>query len=230
MNNIYGIVLAGGSGTRMKSQKPKQFMKLHGCTLLEHSVKLFHDWGFFKSIIIVSNPDFIQDTESNLGKYLLPNDRIVEGGETRHESCLKGLEAIPYDDNDVIIFHDCARPFFLKTELHSVANSAVMHGVASIAENASDTVVLSNQNKVESILNRESIYLIKTPQAIHTSILKNLMKQTLEPHPTDLCSWAKTIGVESFLIRSNPFNMKITKEGDLEIAEKFYPLFLQLQS
>ncbi len=230
MNNIYGVILAGGSGTRMKNQIPKQFMKIGGITLLEHSVKKFKSWGFFKSIIIVSNPDYIFETEKLLIKYLEANDRIIEGGETRHVSSLNGISAIPYDENDVIIIHDSARPYFLNQELHEIANSALMYGVSSIAENVTDTVVQSTNSKVENILNRDSIYLIKTPQGIHSSVLKNLLKNQSNTLPTDLCSWAKSIGIESYLVHSNPFNIKVTKEGDLEIAEKYLDLFNKLET
>jgi 2-C-methyl-D-erythritol 4-phosphate cytidylyltransferase len=231
MNNIYGVILAGGSGSRMKTSTPKQFMKIRGFSLLEHSVKKFKAWGFFKSIVIVSNPDFILETEKILANLLGPNDRIVEGGFTRHESSLNGINSISYDDNDVILLHDSARPYFLNSELHEIANSAVMYGVSSVSENATDTVVISNHSKVESILNRDSIYFIKTPQGIHTSILKNLLNEKKQDQtPTDLCSWAKTIGVEAYLVHSNPFNMKVTREGDLEIAEKYYDLFLKLEN
>ncbi len=229
MNNIFGIILSGGSGSRMKLAKPKQFSTLRNLTLLEHSVKSFNDWGFFKSIVVVSNPDYLIETENSISKYLLANDRIVPGGNTRHESCLRGLEALKYDDKDIIIFHDSARPFFLKSELHAVANAAVMYGAASIADNVSETVVSCVDGKVESILNREEINLIKTPQSLHTSLLQILQKEKLEEDPTDLCSWAIQFGVKTYLIRSNPFNMKITREGDMEMADRYYDLFKQLE-
>lgn len=229
MNNIFGIILSGGSGSRMRLSKPKQFSKLRDMSLLEHSVKSFNDWGFFKSIVVVSNLDFIEETENSISRYLLANDRIVPGGTTRHESCIKGLEAIQYDDKDIIVFHDSARPFFLKSELHAVTNAAVMYGAASIADNVTETVVSCAEGKVEAILNRDEINLIKTPQALHTSLLSILQKEKLEEDPTDLCSWALQFGVKTFLIKSNPFNMKITREGDLEMAEKYYDLFKQLE-
>ena len=230
MNNIFGIILSGGSGSRMKLDKPKQFSTLRDLSLLEHSVKSFNDWGFFKSIVVVSNLDYIVDTEKSISKYLLANDRIVPGGNTRHESCLRGLEALKYDDKDIIIFHDSARPFFLKSELHAVANAAVMYGAATVADNVSETVVSCGPDgRVEGILNREEINLIKTPQSLHPSLLQILLKEKMEEDPTDLCSWALQFGVKTYLIRSNPFNMKITREGDLEMADRYYDLFKQLE-
>ena len=229
MNNIFGVILSGGSGSRMKLDKPKQFSTLRDLTLLEHSVKSFNEWGFFKSIVVVSNIDFIVETENLISKYLMANDRIVPGGQTRHESCLRGLEALKYDDKDIVIFHDSARPFFLKSELHAVANAAVMYGSATVADNVSETVVSCAGGRVENILNRDEINLIKTPQSLHTSLLNILLKEKMEEDPTDLCSWALQFGVKTYLIRSNPFNMKITREGDLDLAERYYDLFKQLE-
>ena len=104
----------------------------------------------------------------------------MPGGNTRHESCLRGLEALKYDDKDIIIFHDSARPFFLKSELHAVANAAVMYGAATVADNVSETVVSCGPDgRVEGILNREEINLIKTPQSLHTSLLQILLKEKM---------------------------------------------------
>lgn len=229
MNNIFGIILSGGSGSRMKTEKPKQFACLRNMSLLEHSVKAFNDWGFFKSIVVVSNPDYILETENSIAKYLLANDRIVTGGATRHQSALKGLDALHYDDKDIVIFHDAARPFFLKSELHAVANAAVMYGAATVADNVSETVVSCFDGKVENILKRDEINLIKTPQSLHTSLLPLLLKEKLEEDPTDLCSWALQVGVKTYIIRSNPFNMKITRDGDLDLADRYFDLFMQLE-
>ena len=89
--------------------------------------------------------------------------------------------------------------------------------------------MLFRSGRVEGILNREEINLIKTPQSLHTSLLQILLKEKMEEDPTDLCSWALQFGVKTYLIRSNPFNMKITREGDLEMADRYYDLFKQLE-
>lgn len=225
MNNIYGIILCGGSGSRMKSETPKQFLKLADRTLLEHSVKRFNEWGFFKSIVVVANEEHILQTEEIVSKYLMVNDRIVPGGVTRHESALAGLRAIQYDNKDIVIFHDAARPFFQKSELDLVSNAAISFGAATVADNVSDTVVSSQEGRVETILKRDDVFLIKTPQAIHTSLLDILFKENISEEPTDLTSWVLNIGVKAALVPSNPYNIKITKPGDLEFAHKLLDLF-----
>jgi 2-C-methyl-D-erythritol 4-phosphate cytidylyltransferase len=225
MNNIYGIILSGGSGSRMQSQIPKQFLPLNGMPILAHSVKIFKDWGFFKSIVVVANEEYISQTEEVLAVYLDPYDRIVSGGKTRHESTLAGIDSLPKDENDLLLIHDAARPFVSGNELHELCDVALKWGSATLADRVQETIVQSSEDRVKSILDRDSIYLIKTPQALHTSLLKLLDSVTPEEPPTDLCSWLSHIGVKPGIVNSNPFNIKITKKEDLHIAEAYLSLF-----
>jgi 2-C-methyl-D-erythritol 4-phosphate cytidylyltransferase len=228
MNYIYGIILAGGTGSRMKSSVPKQFLKLRGEELIRHSVRTFQNWGLCKHLVIVANEAYIEQTEEVLADLLSERDRIVVGGATRHESTLCGIGAITLDKNDILIFHDAARPFIKESELNSIADSVLKSGASSFASGVNETIVSVHESKVDKILDRENIQLIKTPQGFHSSLLHLLLKEKMYIEPTDICSWVLNIGVKSELIESNPFNIKITKEGDIELAEKYWELFKKL--
>ncbi|MCE9502034.1 MAG: 2-C-methyl-D-erythritol 4-phosphate cytidylyltransferase [Leptospira sp.] len=230
MNNIYGVLLSGGTGSRMKSDLPKQFLKIRNMTLLSHCLKKFQSWGLFKMVVVVAPAEYIKETEEELKDFLQPNDRIIEGGKTRHESTLCALSAIKYDENDVIIFHDSARPFLAAKELDLVSRGAVEYGSSSVASSVTDTVVIAEDGFAESILKRENVYLIKTPQAIHTGLLRQIMKAKPGGVPTDLSSWVQLIGKKTHLEKANPYNLKITAPGDLELAEKQYDLFQRIEN
>ncbi|MCB1177887.1 MAG: 2-C-methyl-D-erythritol 4-phosphate cytidylyltransferase [Leptospiraceae bacterium] len=225
MNNIFGIILSGGTGSRMNSSLPKQFLQVNEIPLIAHSAKVFKEWGFIKSLIIVANESYIEETERALYDILEQNDRIVTGGDSRHASTLCGIDSVVTDENDILIFHDAARPFVSEKELHELCDIALKWGSATLAEKVNETIVETLEDRVESILNRDKIHTIKTPQALHTSLLKLLDKVEMEEEPTDLCSWVSHIGVKPGIVPSNPFNIKITKESDLEIANAYYPLF-----
>lgn len=230
MQNIYVLVLSGGTGTRFASSVPKQFANLKGESLLVHSVKKFLEWGFSKEIIVVAHENYLQKTERELSQILRYYDKIVAGGETRHKSFLNGLKSIQYGANDIIVIHDAARPFFTSSEISTLVRYAEQYGSASLAEKTSETLVESENNLVKNILNREIIYSIKTPQAIHTSLLEELLKILPSKEPTDLCSWVAEVNQKSYLVESNPFNFKITYESDLEKAEVLYEVFKQYES
>ncbi len=229
MRNIYAIILSGGVGTRFKSNLPKQFSLLRKEPLLIHSVKQFLNWGLTKQIIVVANEEYVKQTEEVLSQHLRYNDKIVLGGKTRHTSCLNGIHSISYDEEDIILIHDAARPFFTYKEIFELVNATIIHKAASLAEKISETLLEAKENLVEKILNRDLIYSIKTPQAIHAALLKRLIETNLQTEPTDLCSWLMEIQQKTFLISSNPFNFKITYETDLLKAEQLYESFIKYQ-
>ncbi len=228
MNSIYGIILSGGVGSRMNSNIPKQFLSLDGDSILRHSVKNLKKWGLFKAIVIVAPEAFIEKTELELSDILDNNDRIVIGGSTRHESTLNGISAFNYE-NDLLVFHDAARPFVTSKDLDEVTNSALEYGSSTLAEKISETIVNSALGCVESIINRENAFTIKTPQAIHSSLLKKLLGVKYSIEPTDLCSWTSVIGLKTAIKISNPYNIKITTNDDLQKAELYSKVFSILE-
>lgn len=227
MNFIYGILLSGGNGSRFGGDKPKQFTELAAKPLIVHSVNQFQKWGLCKSLIIVAGKDYLEQTEQVLADVLQPGDIIIEGGQTRHESTLNGIAACKHDSNDVLIFHDVARPFVSQRELEAVVYAALQAGVSSVARKNNDTLVEQENERVTAIVNRESTRSIQTPQALHTSILATLNKQNPQ-QATDLTTWALAAGLAADLVESNPYNIKITHPQDLNIAKAYYQYFQKL--
>jgi 2-C-methyl-D-erythritol 4-phosphate cytidylyltransferase len=208
----------------MNSEIPKQFLKLKDESIIRHTVRNFKKWGLFKSIVVVAPEEYIEQTEKELSDLLDDYDRIVEGGETRHDSTLKGLNAFSYE-NDIIVIHDGARPFVTSEDIDVVTNSVLEFGASSLATKVSETLVSSINNKVNSIINRENAFTIKTPQAFHSSLYKSMLNVKQESEITDLCSWLIQIGVKVELKESNPYNIKITNREDLSKAEFYLSLF-----
>ena len=208
----------------MNSEIPKQFLKINGESIIRHTVRNFKNWGLFKNIVIVAPEDYIEQTESELSDLLENNDRIIEGGQTRHESTLKGLSANSYE-NDIIVIHDGARPFVTSKEIDKITNSVIEFGASSLSEKVSETLVSSLNNKVNTIINRDNAFAIKTPQAFHSSLLKSLLEVKQASEITDLCTWLIQIGIKVSLIDSNPYNIKITTKEDLSKAEYYFSLF-----
>jgi 2-C-methyl-D-erythritol 4-phosphate cytidylyltransferase len=208
----------------MNSEIPKQFLKINGEAVIRHTVRNFKNWGLFKKIVVVAPLDYIEQTESELSDLLEYNDRIIEGGQTRHESTLKGLSANSYE-NDIIVVHDGARPFITPKEIDEITNSVLEFGASSLSEKVSETLVSSLNDKVNTIINRDNAFTIKTPQAFHSSLLKSLLEVKQVSEITDLCTWLIQIGVKVSLKESNPYNIKITTKEDLSKAEYYFSLF-----
>ncbi|MCW7508684.1 2-C-methyl-D-erythritol 4-phosphate cytidylyltransferase [Leptospira levettii] len=226
MNNLYAILLAGGTGSRMGSDVPKQFLKLRGESLLRHSVKRFQRFGLLKSITVVSHPDWVLETEKELEDLLEPNDCIVEGGETRHLSTLNGIQSISYDEKDIFFIHDVARPNFKQNELYQLVEQTKIFGGASLVCPVTESLVRVklHQNYSREPLKREEVYAVKTPQAVAGFMLKDLLVDPLpenpKHHPTDLCTWMgeRRVGI----VETDFHNTKVTSPGDLVLADSLY--------
>ncbi|EMO40916.1 IspD/TarI family cytidylyltransferase [Leptospira noguchii] len=227
---IYVLILAGGTGSRMGSKIPKQFLELNGEPILLHSLKKFQTWGKQKQIVLVSHSESIHKIESICAPYLGNEDRIVEGGETRHASMLAGLSVLNFKDDDIILVHDAARPFVLGEELDSLCEKVRSDGIATLASCTSETVLEELNGKTVSFLDREHVWFMKTPQGIRGDVLKELLKFSVDLIPTDLCSWALTFGKNSSIVESNPLNLKITRKEDLVLAEIFFSFFQKISS
>lgn len=226
MNNLYAILLAGGTGSRMGLEIPKQFLKLRGESLLRHSVKRFQRFGLLKSIVVVSHPDWILETEKELQDLLAPNDRIVEGGETRHLSTLEGIKSLTYDEKDIFFIHDVARPSFKQNELYQLVEQTKIFGAASIVCPVTESLVRVklHLNYTEEPLKREEVYAVKTPQSVAGFMLNELLLELLPTnpklHPTDLCTWMgkRRVG----MVETDFHNTKVTSPGDITLADSLY--------
>ncbi|WCL50885.1 IspD/TarI family cytidylyltransferase [Leptospira sp. GIMC2001] len=219
MGNIYAILLAGGEGKRLGADKPKQFLKLGTESLLQRSVRRFRSWGFLKSIVVVGNKDYLIETETEIGDLLEYGDSITEGGVTRHESCIAGIEHSQASAGDYIFIHDVARPFFLHSELDELLKVAQEYGSATLAMPASDTLIFGNKY-AEKTIDREGVWQIKTPQILSYDLYIELVQESLSPpHPTDLCTWCLLNDKKTGIVKCTVENIKITYPTDLEVAD-----------
>lgn len=208
----------------MEANLPKQFLKLKGESILRHSVRRFKDWGLFKFIVVVAPEEYVLQTEKEIEDILDGNDKIVIGGDTRHKSTLEGLKSIQ-PNSDIIVLHDAARPFITSNDLDEVCNGTVEFGAATLAEKINETLVKTTENLVTEIVDRNTVYSIKTPQAFHSSLLESLLSCECKKEPTDLCSWLLEINRKPSIKLSNPLNLKITVPDDLKIAELYQTIF-----
>ncbi|MBI3394528.1 MAG: 2-C-methyl-D-erythritol 4-phosphate cytidylyltransferase [Spirochaetia bacterium] len=227
---IHCMVLAGGSGTRIGGT-PKQFRSLAGLPLLLHSVRTFLSWEKCQSLTVVSGSAWMEDTRSLLTESPsvlahLQKIALVQGGSTRHKSQAAGVAAIceaGVEDDDLIFIHDAARPFVTLSELETLAAAFADRAVeiASLASPAVDTIVQGAglPGVMRSILKRDELFLIKTPQALRVSALPRLLACQETSAMTDLLTWGQAAGIHGTLCPAGHWNIKVTLESDFALAE-----------
>lgn len=215
----FAIIVAGGSGSRMQSSVPKQFLLLNGKPVLMHTIEAFCKSQSMPQIILVLHSGFHQYWEQLCKEhnFSIPV-ALVKGGETRFHSVKAGLELIPDELNAIIAIHDAVRPLISPTIIDESFRYAFEHGNAIAAVKSRDSV-RQVINDYTISLKREDIYLVQTPQTFQSDLLKKAYKVEYDENFTDDASVVEKSGGIINLINGSHQNFKITFPEDITIAE-----------
>ena len=210
-------------GTRMRSESPKQFLTLQGTPIVVHTLRKFLRCEEIQKIVVPLRKADFPFFESLLEQERIPPlVELVIGGVHRQDSVFCGLKEIG-EDIDVVVVHDAVRPFVDVELIRGVIRLAMEKGGAILALPCVDTVKQIERNTVEATLARDKIVLAQTPQAFRCPILKEGFEKARQDHfyATDESCLVERLGYEVSVIRGSERNIKITKPGDLPLAE-FY--------
>jgi 2-C-methyl-D-erythritol 4-phosphate cytidylyltransferase len=215
----YVIIVAGGSGSRMQSAVPKQFLLLKGKPVLMHTAEAFYNSGAKPSIILVLPAGFHSYWEQLCRDYnfIIPH-LLINGGETRFHSVKNGLDVIEDNSESVVAVHDAVRPLTDKQIIDESYRYAAEFGNAITAVKCRDSVRQLNDG-ISKHLVRDEIYLIQTPQTFQLSQLKKAYLQCYTTNFTDDASVVEQAGFQIHLIEGSYRNIKITFPEDIGIAE-----------
>ncbi|WP_406826631.1 2-C-methyl-D-erythritol 4-phosphate cytidylyltransferase [Pedobacter sp. KACC 23697] len=213
----YAIIVAGGSGNRMQTETPKQFLLLKNLPVLMHTIKAFAASTTQPKILLVLNKDQ-QAYWARLCKEFNFHitHQVIDGGTERFYSVKNAVYAI--EEDSYVAIHDAVRPLVSKKLIDSCFSEAAKQGNVIAAVQSSDSVRLL-QNKKTSALKRDQIYLVQTPQTFTLNILKEAYNQEFASHFTDDASVVESIGYEINIIEGERGNIKLTYPIDLELAE-----------
>lgn len=221
----YAIIVAGGSGTRMNSSLPKQFLPLAGKPLLIHTIQKFADYSKDLQIILVLPSSHIDKWEKLCQENQFNIEvKMVPGGETRFQSVKKGLDSID-EINGLVAIHDGVRPFISRAIIEKSFKAADTfgNGITSIALKDSIRYVKGNINRTED---RKDFRLIQTPQTFQIALIKEAYKVKELPDFTDDASVLEHSGGQVHLIEGSFENIKITTPEDLIVAEAIFKAFV----
>lgn len=215
----YVIIVAGGSGTRMQSIVPKQFLLINGKPVLMHTIEAFHKTEANPQIIIVLHVDFHSYWNQLCDEYHFDIPfQLVNGGKTRFHSVKNGLDIIQDHEHTLIAVHDAVRPLTSKEIIDKSYKHATMYGNAITAVKSRDSVRQLKNNISESLI-RDEIYLVQTPQTFQSAQIKKAYLQLYDTKFTDDASVVEKTGEKINLIEGDYRNIKITFPEDIAIAE-----------
>ena len=227
---VYGVILAGGIGSRMGGDKPKQYLNIKGKPIIVYTIEKFFSVPDFEKIIVLCPKQWVEHTKNIIEKHIAPaGDRVqvIQGGETRNETIMNAIKFIENEgnlnDDTVIVTHDSVRPFVTHRIIKENIEAALKFGACDTVFPSSDAIVESVDGEVISnIPERSKMYQGQTPQSFKALKLKNMYNSLTDEEKEILTDAAKIFvmkGEKVALVEGATFNLKITYPYDLRVAK-----------
>ena len=218
------IIAAAGTGSRMASDRPKQFLQLAGTPIIFHTLKPFELCESIQEVIVVLPPEESAAFLALAGQHGLRKlARVVPGGATRADSVKRGLMAIRAATAEIVAVHDGVRPFVTVEEIDNTIAAAQRDGAAILATPVTDTIKLVEGDTVVKTLERRNLRQALTPQCFRYELLRKAYEQAdvNDPSLTDESALVERLGHTVTTVEGSARNIKITTPRDLLIAETF---------
>ena len=215
MASVSLILLSGGSGKRMRSIFPKQYLELNNKKIISHSLETFFSIDDIFEIIIVCHRQYEHIfTKYNFNKKIL----FAKPGLRRQDSVFSGLQKTT---GQYVCIHDGARPLVTKTDILNTIENAKIYGAAAVGCYVKNTIKMHKKNFISKTLKRKNLFEVYTPQVIQRDLLIEGFALAAEKklEVTDDVSLIEHLKKPVKLVEGSPNNLKITTELDLLIAQ-----------
>ncbi len=230
MKRNIAVILAGGVGSRLGMSTPKQFFKVAGKMVVEHTIDVFERNQRIDEIAIVSNPMLISDFEN----IVLRNKwhkvkKILKGGKERYDSSLSAIRAYG-KENVNLIFHDAVRPLVSQRIVNDVIDALDKYNAVDVAIPSADTIIeVDNNDFISHIPDRSRLRRGQTPQAFDRAVIEEAYDKALKDpdfKTTDDCGVVTTYlpNEPVYVVRGEESNMKLTYREDTYMLDKLFQL------
>ena len=206
------ILMAAGTGERMNSDIPKQFIEINGLPIIIHTYKVFQAIKGLKIYIVLPNKGF-DKWNKYISEYIDKDTEIIKGGSQRNISVRNGVNAI-ISDEGLVGIHDGVRPFISIDLISKLFDEAEKVGNAIPFTNSVNSMRKIDGKKNFSV-DRSQYVQIQTPQVFKTKLIKDSLNNIKEDNYTDEASLIEEIGLKINLVKGEIENIKITTNSDL---------------
>lgn len=217
------IIVAAGSGKRMKSAIAKQYIELKGRTILSYTVETFEKSDNIDEIILVTSQEAIDFVTKNIvNKYQFTKVKaVVAGGAERQDSVYNGLKKVS-KDTYVVLIHDGVRPFVNDSYITKLESIAMEFGACVLGAPVKDTIkICDSEGYIVDTPNRSTLWLAQTPQCFKYDVIINAYEKAYKEGytGTDDSVLVEKTGVKVKMVEGDYNNIKITTPEDLYIGE-----------
>ena len=237
MSKNIAVILAGGSGSRFGLNIPKQFAKVAGKTIIEHTLDTFQNNNYIDEICIVIKSEWINKIEEIVinGNYSKVK-KILNGGKERKDSSLSAINAYKLEKDSAnynMIFHDAVRPFVSDGIIQKCIDALSRYNAVDVAIPATDTIIEVKNSIITNIPNRDNMMQGQTPQCFKLETIAkayDIAQKDPNLKATDDCGIVRKYLPEEeiFVVNGSTENIKITYEQDIFLADKIFQLRKQI--
>lgn len=226
---LIAIVLASGTGARFRSETPKQFLKLAGKMVLEHTLDTFERHPRIDEVIVVCSTDnrlLVEELVNSAGYRKIT--RIVTGGATRQTSSASGIAAVVGDQHKVLV-HDAVRPLLDRTTIDRCLDALDECDAVDTGIPSGDTIIrLDGDENIADIPERATLRLGQTPQGFRSGLLREAHRRAADDSTlkvTDDCGLILRYGLGKVKVVAGDINnIKITYPSDIYLADRLFQL------
>lgn len=222
-----GIVLAGGKGSRMQSDVPKQYMELLGKPLLYYSLKAFEDSDAEQVVLVTAEGDEEYCRKELVERFGFTKVvAIVAGGAERYASVWNGLKCLKEQEPDYVLIHDGARPLVTAELINRLITETEQYNACVAGMPVKDTIQMTDeQGTITLTPKRDSLWTAQTPQSFEFSLAYDAYEQLMRESEINVTDDAMVVGlyhdVPIQMVRGSYTNIKVTTPEDLVLAEAF---------
>ncbi|HTG57986.1 MAG TPA: 2-C-methyl-D-erythritol 4-phosphate cytidylyltransferase [Terriglobia bacterium] len=221
--SVLGIIAAAGTGVRMGSGTPKQFLALEGVPIFVHTLRKFTASDVVDEIYVAVRPEDSERARHDLEReHFTKPVRLVNGGPSRQETVARALAQAP-QGTELVVVHDAVRPFVDLEMIRRVTEAARLEGGAILGILSVDTVKQVERQMIVGTIPRERIALAQTPQAFRYAVLREAFDRAAADgfNGSDEASLVERLGYTVTVLLGSERNIKITKPSDLPIARLY---------
>ncbi len=226
MSKNIAIIFAGGSGARMGSGLPKQFLEVNGKPIIIHTLDIFEEHPQIDEIYIACKEEYIGKLKKMVDRFWIHKVAdIVPGGVTGQDSIYNALVAAKKNNagDEIVLIHDGVRPCITLELIDDVIASVKKYGSAITCTAMYETPVVSKSGEfVEATPNRDEFYTAQAPQSFYLGEILDAHEKMRKDNPTyegivDSCTLMRSLGKEVAIVQGNRGNIKVTTPEDLYI-------------
>lgn len=224
--NKVAVIAAGGSGTRMGTEIPKQYIEIGGSPVIIHTIKKFTDVGFDRILVLVPE-SFTGYTRDLLCEYGISGVHVLAGGNSRNETILNAIDYLSQqnelDESTILLTHDAVRPFVNKSIILENLKVCTGKGPCTTAISATDTIVKGGDT-IDEIFDRNQMLQIQTPQtfkALRFLKIYNSLSTEEKELATDCSRLFTLAGEKVYTVLGDISNIKLTYKSEIAFAEGY---------